>query len=227
MSELANYSIETDHIVLLAFRDGRRLRVPVGQLAHHLSPPDLEKVRAALKLRRDFIRRHMPKVVLALAAAGGLIAALAVGGHAVAGLWQKSHPVNPSPTNTGLVRSESLPHPAPTPSMQTTTVAANSAAAATTSAGTSTNTTISRTTLVTHQSSPQINQTVSKTVKNVPVSASLPSPTPSPTPAQTPGPQVAQNPPPPSPVPTPPSGSVLGCATDTDPSCGSTAPSAK
>jgi len=218
MSELANYSIETDHIVLLAFHDGRRLRVPVGQLAHHLAPPDLEKVRSALKLRRDFIRRHMPKVVLALAAAGGLVAALTVGGHAVANYWQRTHPVQPAPGNTGLVRSETLPHPAPTPSMQTTTVAANSAASDPPGAGvtvtTTTNTAASHT-VTTHQTSTGIVQAVTNTVKNVlPVTLPIGSPTPGPQvadnkPSGTPAPVVS-----PTPTPAPNQGSVLGAGCD-------------
>jgi hypothetical protein len=73
MSDLANYSIETDHMVLLSFKDGRRLRVPLGQLANHLGTDDLAKVTRAFKLRRDFIRHHMPKAVIVLVA-GGLIA---------------------------------------------------------------------------------------------------------------------------------------------------------
>jgi len=112
MSELANYSIETDHTVLLAFKDGRRMRVPIGQLNHHLAPPDLEKVRAAIKLRRDFIRRHMPKVAL-LVAATGLVGLLTVGGRVVAEFMNRN-PI-PAPDNTGISRNMPIDTPAASP----------------------------------------------------------------------------------------------------------------
>lgn len=93
MGELANYSIETDHTVLLLYKDGKSLRVPFSQLAHYLKPTDLERVRSAIKLRRDFIRRHMPKAVIALAV-GGLLALFIGGSRVVATLW--GQPDNPA-----------------------------------------------------------------------------------------------------------------------------------
>ena len=51
MSDLANYSIETDHTVLLWFQDGRHLRVPLGQLSHYLKPRDLEKIEDPGKMQ--------------------------------------------------------------------------------------------------------------------------------------------------------------------------------
>lgn len=70
MAVLANYSIETDQTVLLSFADGRRVRVPLGQLAQHLEPADLIKVQRALELRRSFIKRHMPRTLLAFTTSG-------------------------------------------------------------------------------------------------------------------------------------------------------------
>ncbi|MDF2461015.1 MAG: hypothetical protein K0S68_418 [Candidatus Saccharibacteria bacterium] len=119
MSELANYSIETDHTVLLAYADGRRLRVPIGQLPHHLAKPDLERVRASLRLRRDFIRTHMPKAALLLLGIG-LVSLLSVGGKAVADMFNVPQP-NPIPPKSEIVRSQFEPEghveTAPTPSI--------------------------------------------------------------------------------------------------------------
>jgi hypothetical protein len=117
MSELANYSIETDHTVLLAFKDGRHLRVPISQLAHYLMPPDLAKVRAAIKLRKEFIRRHMPKVALVFVA-GGLIALMITGGQVVANLISPPGPVPPPPDHSTIVRNQIVPTPATTTTPQ-------------------------------------------------------------------------------------------------------------
>jgi hypothetical protein len=113
MSELANYSIETDHTVLLSFKDGRRLRVPVGQLDHHLAESDLDRVRKSLKLRRDFIHRHMPRVALVVAATG-LIGILTVGTKAVAQLINPPQPKS-APEETGVVRNQIMQSPAASP----------------------------------------------------------------------------------------------------------------
>jgi hypothetical protein len=131
MSELANYSIETDHTVLLAFKDGRKLRVPTGQLAHYLSKPDFEKVTAAIKLRRDFIQRHMPKIAL-LVAGIGLVGLLTVGGRAVAQLIRPPQPVTPAPEHTEVVRNQIYPTPsvatpAPSPAVQGAATTASAA----------------------------------------------------------------------------------------------------
>jgi hypothetical protein len=129
MRELDNYSIETDHTVLLAFKDGRTIRVPIGQLAHHLTPADLKRIQAAMKLRRDFVRQHMPKVALALAA-GGFLALFMAGGRTVAHLLQPPTPVESTPPSTSIVRSLDPPptpslSPAPQPTPGGTTVTAN------------------------------------------------------------------------------------------------------
>lgn len=122
MSELATYSIETDHVVLLVFTDGRRKRVPIDELRHYLSVKDLATVRAGLKLRRHFLHHHMPKAAFALAA-GGAMAMLAVTAHPLAAWWTgatESPLATPGP-HSELVRSlpdvqtsgQGTPSPAP------------------------------------------------------------------------------------------------------------------
>jgi hypothetical protein len=113
MRELDNYSIETDHTVLLSFKDGRSIRVPIDQLANYLAQSDLRRVQASMKLRQDFVRQHMPKVALALAA-GGFLALFMAGGRSVAHLLQSPSPAESTPPSTGIVRSLDPP---PTPSL--------------------------------------------------------------------------------------------------------------
>lgn len=120
MSELANYSIETDHTVLLLFKDGRKLRVPMAQLPRHLTPRDLAKIRSAIKLRQDFIRQHMPKASVILIVAAGLLAIMLAGSRAVATLLHRPSSLPPSgpSDNTGIVRSVEAPSPSASPSVQ-------------------------------------------------------------------------------------------------------------
>jgi hypothetical protein len=208
MSELANYSIETDHTVLLAFKDGRRLRVPFGQLAHHLMPPDLDKVRAAIKLRREFIRRHMPKAALVLMA-GGLIALLVAGGQAVANYISPHGPVPPPPDHSSIVRSQVLPTPAVSPASQPSVEGETTVASAAKPKP--------RFTLR------QLFKPAPKPPAQVPAASPLASPLPdaTPTPSASPNPIAdggTPNDPSPSPTPQIPNqGQVLGC-TSSDPS---------
>jgi len=83
MHKLANFSVETDTIVLLQFQDGQQSRVAITQLPQHLTGADLKRVQAALKLRRDFLKTHLPKMGLMLATGVGL-ATLFIGGHKLA-----------------------------------------------------------------------------------------------------------------------------------------------
>jgi hypothetical protein len=203
MSELANYSIETDRTVLLAFADGRRLRVPIGQLAHYLAPPDLERVRASLRLRRDFIRDHMPKALLALIGAG-LIALLTVGGKTVADMFVSPRHPQPVQSQSKIVRNQLLPNPSasPTPSSASAPAVAVATPAPAPKSGK--------------------HATAAATIKPAP----LPKPTalPTVTPIVSPQPSVSPSPTPsasPTPTPTPttsPSasdsqGMVAGCST--------------
>ena len=95
MSELVNYSIETDYSVWLSFKDGHSLRVAFGQLPKYLDPRDLKKVRRAMKLRQDFLHHNMPKT-LVLAITLGLAGLMLTGGQALAHLWWPTQPVAPS-----------------------------------------------------------------------------------------------------------------------------------
>src|SRR5882672_6975365 len=115
MSELANYSIETDQTVLLSFKDGRNIRAAITNLPRLLPPRDVEKVMRALKLRHDFITRHMPKAA-ALIVATGLLALLVAGGGALAQLWTRRTEPEPAPPHSTLVRSIERPSPEVTPS---------------------------------------------------------------------------------------------------------------
>ncbi len=118
MSELANYSIETDHIVLLSFKDGRSIRVQMAQLHRHLAPGDLAKIRSAIKLRRDFIRLHMPKAALVLVA-GGLLALILTGSRVVASLLSHPRPAPVQPPGVPhIARSILLPTPSVSPTPQ-------------------------------------------------------------------------------------------------------------
>lgn len=207
MGELENYSIETDHTVLLAFRDGRRLRVPVDRLPGYLKPRDLAKVRAALKLRRDFIRKHMPKTALVLAA-GGLVALFAVSGRIVATALEP-HGTAPATTDhTAIVRNVPLPEP-PEPQTLTPSSAPQPITAAT--------------------PAPRAHHAVAKTkhasavIKAItqpsppPVVPAGPTPLPAPSPTPSPVPIADNNPPAaqssPSPAPAPNQGEVLGDST--------------
>ena len=103
MSELANYSIETDQSVWLSFKDGRSLRVGFVQLPKYLAPRDLVRVRRAMKLRRDFLRHNMPRTLAGVLAIG-IAALVATGGHAVALMMQSHHMSGPEPNRTEIVR---------------------------------------------------------------------------------------------------------------------------
>jgi hypothetical protein len=111
MEELETYSIETDHTVLLSFRNGRKRRVAVERLPQYLRSQDLHIVERAMKLRRDFIRSHMPKAALLLLAAG-LLTLLAVNSRSlVARLFGHSS----VPGSSTIVHSQLPPAPGTQP----------------------------------------------------------------------------------------------------------------
>ncbi|HSX02010.1 MAG TPA: hypothetical protein VLI05_01705 [Candidatus Saccharimonadia bacterium] len=83
---LANFSVETDELVLLEFSDGQERRVRVRHLGQVLASADLKRVNAALKLRHDFLKTHLPKASLAVVLVGGLLALLLTNQRAVARL---------------------------------------------------------------------------------------------------------------------------------------------
>jgi hypothetical protein len=224
MSELSNYSIETDHTVVLSFKDGRRVRVPVGQLAHHLAPPDLEKVRASIRLRRDFIRRHMPKVALVMVAAG-LIALLTVGGQAVAHLFMP--PDAPTaPDHTGIVRSQVIETPAVTPAPSPAVKGDSTVAAAAlrpssprkSSSKPSAKAVLSSKTYPTPL--PDVTPDPTPLPTPIPTPTSSPTPTPTPTPTPSPTPTVSPEPPATNSSASDANGKVAGwCDVSKDPEC--------
>jgi hypothetical protein len=93
MSHLENFSIETDNVVLLQFKDGQTKRVAVWQLSRHLLARDLQRVRAAMKLRQDFLRDHMPKSGLIITLAAGLVAVAWGGGAFTSELLRSPAPI--------------------------------------------------------------------------------------------------------------------------------------
>jgi hypothetical protein len=97
MGTLENFSIETENVVLLHFKDGQTKRVAVWQLSRHLLTRDLQRVRSALKLRRDFLRDHTPKSGLAIMLASGLMAVAWGSGTIMSNLMRPSAPVAAAP----------------------------------------------------------------------------------------------------------------------------------
>ena len=119
MHELATFSIETDTVVLLRFKNGRSRRVPAVDVASYVYRADAEKIKAAYRLRSQFIDTHMPKmrIILVLALGAGILGLTVVtGGKALAGLFhgaQSSPQATPQPD--GIARS--IVEPSPTPEL--------------------------------------------------------------------------------------------------------------
>jgi hypothetical protein len=209
MGDLENYSIETDQSVLLSFRDGRKVRVRPDRLSRYLGTKDLVKVRRAMRLRRDFLRLHMPKTAVVLLAAG-LMAALLVSARTVAWILETD---TGNPGHNAVVRSqtESRPQadPAPTAPGATPKLAArpHRQAQPTTALASA------------HLQLPAANLPVTLTAVS-PAPLATPAAGPSPAPSATPQPdtnQPAGQPAPgqtaPSPTPAPDQGQVLGTST--------------
>ncbi len=99
MQRLADFSIETENTVLLQFAGGGQQRVAVGQLEHYLPSDDLRRVYKALRLRKQFLSRHMPRLGALVLLAGGVMAFLVLGGgQAVANLLHRDPAAVPAPT---------------------------------------------------------------------------------------------------------------------------------
>ncbi len=207
MGELANYSIETDQLIWLAFKDGRNLRVPVASLSKYLSPRDLQKVRRAMNLRQDFLRHNMPKTLVAVLAFG-LLALMVAGTQVIARLDHGAGSASPALPGSQIVRSapssSSEPSPVPSPASNTaTSLTHQPATPAKVKTAVVTHTVVSRpaATPATTVTGPIADNTATQP----PAATPAPSPTPAPTPD-------------PSPAPTPPAGQVLGDSTGPDPS---------
>ncbi|MEO7617669.1 MAG: hypothetical protein ABIS59_02400 [Candidatus Saccharibacteria bacterium] len=125
MMKLAKYSIETDKTVLLQFADGTDKRVSPERLVEYVTGDDLTTVQGALKVRQRFLKRHLPKLAMALTA-GGIIG--------IIGLSQQQelntlmHRADPKPLAEHYPsltsHAQTLATPAPTPSHSTNVLAA-------------------------------------------------------------------------------------------------------
>lgn len=101
MQELATFSIETDSTILLQYKNGRKKRVRFAELAKHALSVDIEKIRAAYRLRTSFISTHMPKarmILMVLLGAGVLGLTAVAGQQALAQLSGKPVQIQPSVT---------------------------------------------------------------------------------------------------------------------------------
>jgi hypothetical protein len=200
MGELANYSIETDHLIWLSFKDGHSVRVPVGLLPNYLSPRDLQKVRRAIKLRRDFFRHNMPPTLLILFAVG-LLTVVAAGTQTVALLMRRSAPYMPVIPHTEIVRNTgipthaTLPDPSPPASPAATPAATPVATAPKPPATTSRAKPSAESTkpaVAARLSTPKPVANTSNVLTPEPVVSPEPTPTPSPQPSPTPTPPAPQ-----------------------------------
>jgi hypothetical protein len=121
MSQLSNYSVETDQLILLSFEDGRSLRVPISQLPKYLKGRDLQRVRRAINMRRAFFRQNMPPTIIVLIATLVVAALAAAGEHTLAAIFSgASSPGSQLPGAVHMVQS------APATSLVITVSAQNS-----------------------------------------------------------------------------------------------------
>lgn len=67
---LADFRIESDRVIFLTFADGRSCRVSPGDLGRFLNQDDVRRVRRALRLRRQFMRRVLPPTAIILLVVG-------------------------------------------------------------------------------------------------------------------------------------------------------------
>jgi hypothetical protein len=207
MGELANYSIETDQLVWLAFKDGHSLRVPFGLLPRYLTPRDLQKVRRAMKLRRDFFRHNMPTALLAFLAVG-LVMLVAAGGQLLALLGRRTTLGSPAP-HTEIVRNVNSPASSPSPAPLPATGPVVTVVRHRTAARSKPMPTLPPVSLSAVVGTEAVLVTP---IPTVPVPSPEPSPSPSPAPSPSPTPDATE----------PPAGQVLGDSTG--PGDGSEAP---
>jgi hypothetical protein len=117
MKKLANFSVETDTVVLLEYQDGQAERVAVWRLAKHLVGADLVRVRAAIKLRQDFIRSHISRLSVILFLTGAALVAVVGGRDAIVRFVQptSSHAVVSPPNTVVPVAPTTTPAAVPSP----------------------------------------------------------------------------------------------------------------
>lgn len=97
MIKLTNYSLETENTVLLCFEDGSEKRVPLNHIGEFVAGNDLKKIQGALKIRKSFFKRHLPRASIAVVASG--LATLAGMTHQQQ-LNHLIHPTNPTQSVT-------------------------------------------------------------------------------------------------------------------------------
>lgn len=79
MSVLADYSIESDEVVFLRFRDGQSTRVNFDKLPTLLASEEVARIQQTLARREAFIRSSLPVWARSIALALGVIAIAASG----------------------------------------------------------------------------------------------------------------------------------------------------
>lgn len=97
MLKLKNYSVETDNTVLLQFEDGSDKRVSLNHIGEFVAGNDLKKIQGALKVRKSFFKRHVPRVGIAVLASG--LATLAGMTHQ----QQLNHIIHPTKPNQNII----------------------------------------------------------------------------------------------------------------------------
>jgi len=114
---LLDFRIESDAMVWLSFANGTTYRVSPDDLEHYLRREDLLRIRQAIGLRSQFMRRVLPPTIIMLLAAG----IIGLGGHDMQRVEALSHPKATAPkatvtthrVPTQLVPSKSSPAAAP------------------------------------------------------------------------------------------------------------------
>jgi hypothetical protein len=85
---LADFRIESDAVIWLSFVNGATYRVNPDDLEHYLERDDLLRIRRAISLRNQFMRRVLPPTIMVLLAVG----IIGLGGHDMQRVEALSHP---------------------------------------------------------------------------------------------------------------------------------------
>lgn len=114
MAQLANFSVEDNDKVLLKFQDGRERLASIDELHKHVSGADHQRIRKALKLRADYVRKHLPpwaKVIMIAVLVGflgaGMTKAATIVIHHLEPTSQPATAQTSQPQSTSKVQSKS------------------------------------------------------------------------------------------------------------------------
>ncbi len=127
--ELTNYTVESNSLVTLAFKNGTSKRVRVAQLSRYVLPEDAAKIQQALDLRKNFFK-DLPKWAKAFAIPMAVILVGITAVKAAPGLEHVIHPAKvittqPARQETSALAPEpvapTVANPTPTPSTATAT----------------------------------------------------------------------------------------------------------